>query len=152
MELTDREQIIDLVHRYSDAVTRYDAEAWAQTWAADATWDLAKGREFAGREAIVEYWHSAMRGLNIVVQVVHNGTVMVTGADTATGRWYVSEHMHRATGERGILLAWYDDTYVRGDGQWCFARRALTRLYAGPSDLSADFIQPADSGWTASPA
>ncbi len=148
-ESTDREQLFDLVHRYSDAVTRYDAVQWTATWAPDATWDLGKGRAFAGLEEIVSFWHTAMAGLHIVVQMVHNGTVSVTGADTATGRWYVSENLERSSGERGILLAWYDDSYVRIDNQWRFARRALTRLYGGAPDLSAGFILPADSGWPA---
>ncbi len=147
MELTDREQIIDLVHSYSDAVTRYDATMWTQTWAADATWDLGKGRAFAGRDEIVSFWHSAMGGLHIVVQTVHNGTVNVTGSDTATGRWYVSEHLQRSSGELGILLAWYDDSYVRVDNQWRFSRRALTRLYGGAPDLSSGFMLPPESGW-----
>jgi hypothetical protein len=143
----DREQLVDLVHLYSDAVTRYDATQWTNTWAVDATWDLGKGRAFAGRDEIVAYWHSAMAGLRLVVQMAHNGTVTMTGADTANGRWYVSEHLERSTGERGILLAWYDDTYVRIENQWKFSRRALTRLYGGAADLSAGFMLPPDSGW-----
>jgi hypothetical protein len=147
VELTDRQQIIDLVHRYSDAVTRYDEVEWTKTWAVDASWDLGKGRAFSGRDAMVEFWHRAMSGLKLVIQMVHNGTVSIAGADSATGRWYVSEHLERTSGERGILLAWYDDTYVRVDGEWRFARRALTRLYAGAADLTSEFMPPPQSGW-----
>ncbi len=145
---SDREQIRDLVHRYSDAVCRYDITAWTKTWAPDASWDLTKGREFQGRDAIVEFWQRAMGALVIVVQMVHNGTVAAIGPDTASGRWYLSEHVQRRSGERGILLGWYDDEYVRVGAEWRFARRALTRLYGGPADLSADFVLPPDSGWT----
>ncbi len=152
MELTDREQIVDLVHRYSDAVTRYDASVWEATWSADATWDLGKGRSFAGKAEIVSFWHQAMSALNLVVQMVHNGTLTVApDGQSAVGRWYVTEHLQRASGQLDILLAWYDDTYTCGADGWQFSRRALTRLYAGAPDLTAPFMQPPDSGWQSRP-
>jgi SnoaL-like protein len=134
----DREQIIDLVHRYSDAVTRKDRDQWAATWAADAHWDLGKGRVTAGRDAIVEFWQTAVDGLDVVVQLVHNGTVDIDG-DNAKGRWYVTEHLRRANGALGILLAWYDDEYTRVDGAWLFTSRTLARLYHGAPDLTGDW-------------
>jgi ketosteroid isomerase-like protein len=136
--MSDRDQISELVHRYSDAVTRKDQAQWAATWAEDAWWDLGKGRLTRGRDNIVDYWSKAVDALTVVVQMVHNGTVTVAG-DTATGRWYVSEHLERSTGVKGMLLAWYDDTYVRVDGQWLFGSRSLGALYHGPPDLSGAF-------------
>jgi SnoaL-like domain len=141
--MNDREQIVDLVHRYSDAVTRNDESAWAPCWAGNSWWDLGKGRVTRGKTDIVDYWNNAMSGLVIVVQMVHNGTCTV-GADGvhATGRWYVSEHLERVGGARNILLAWYDDEYIRIDGEWLFKSRKLTRLYAGAPDLSSEFTVP----------
>jgi ketosteroid isomerase-like protein len=136
--MSDRDDIVDLVHRYSDAVCRKDRPQWAATWADDAWWDLGKGRLTTGRDEIVEFWQKAVDGLVVVVQVVHNGTVSIDG-DTATGRWYVSEHLERGNGVKGMLLAWYDDTYVRRDGQWLFASRKLGSLYHGAPDLSGTF-------------
>ncbi len=136
--MSDRDDITDLVHRYSDAVCRKDRDQWAATWAADAWWDLGKGRLTRGRDNIVEFWQKAVDGLTIVVQLVHNGTVAVDG-DHASGRWYVSEHFERSTGVKGMLLAWYDDTYVCVDGQWLFESRSLGALYHGPPDLSGAF-------------
>ena len=49
------------------------------------------------------------------------------------------EHWTRADDSRGILLAHYDDTYVRVDGDGCFASRELAIHYGGPADLSAPF-------------
>ena len=147
--MTDREEIADLVHRYSDSVTRFDQPMWCATWANDAHWDLGKGRVFDGFDAIRTFWLSAMEQLVIVVQTVKNGTVAVAAdGATGTGRWYVDEHLHRRTGQKDILLAWYDDTYAHIDGQWKFASRVLTRLYSGPADLSAEFSPPPGSGWT----
>lgn len=136
--MSDRDDISDLVYRYSDAVTRKDRTQWAATWAEDAWWDLGKGRLSRGRDTIVEFWQKAVDGLTIVVQLVHNGAVAIDG-ETASGRWYVSEHLERTTGATGLLLAWYDDTYVRVDGQWLFASRSLGSLYHGLPDLSGAF-------------
>ncbi len=136
--MTDRDEIGELVHRYSDAVCRKDREQWAACWSEDAWWDLGKGRLTRGRHDIVEYWQAAVDGLHVVVQLVHNGAVTFDG-DAASGRWYVSEHMERGDGVKGMLLAWYDDTYVRVNGGWLFASRSLGSLYHGPPDLSGAF-------------
>ena len=140
-----RDDIEDLVHRYSDAVVHRDSERWAATWAPDAVWDLGGGRRVEGREAIVKLWHRSMARYSVVVQTVLNGTVDIdTSAGTGSGRWYVQEAMRRTNGETAIMLAHYDDTYVRIDGGWRFASRALSIHYRGPADLSGTF--PAEDG------
>ena len=136
--MSDRDEIVELVHRYSDAVCRKDSAQWADCWCADAAWDLGKGRLTNGRDDIVRYWQAAVDSLHVVVQLVHNGAVTIDG-DAASGRWYVSEHMERANSVKGMLLAWYDDTYRREDGRWRFASRTLSSLYHGAPDLSGEF-------------
>jgi hypothetical protein len=130
-----------LVHRYADAVVRRDAPAWASCWAEQSSWDLGGGRSVESREQITALRRRAMGGMAAVVQMVHNGTAETAGdPDRATGRWYIDERFRRADGTDGILLAHYDDEYVREpDGEWRFARRALVAHYNGPPDLSADF-------------
>jgi len=135
-----RDSIEDLVHRYADAVVRRDPDQWSSTWAEDAIWELGKGRRVEGRDAILALWNSAMDGFRAVVQNVMNGTAELDeAAGTGSGRWYVLEHWQRADDSRGILLAYYDDTYVRTDAGWQFASRELVIQYGGPADLSAPF-------------
>jgi uncharacterized protein (TIGR02246 family) len=106
-----------LNHRYADAVCRRDAEQWAGTWAEDAVWELGKGRRVEGRDAIVEMWNGAMDRFCAVVQNVVNAAFDINDqAGSATGRSYIMEHWHRGNGDKGILLAYYDDTYTRTDG------------------------------------
>jgi hypothetical protein len=138
--------IRELVHRYSDAVVHRDATSWGSCWAADATWNLGRGRAVEGREAIVALWCSAMGTMEAVVQMVHNGAVQAGDEPgQATGRWYIDERFRRATGENGILLAHYDDRYVRGDnGAWRFADRTLRAHYIGAADLSDTFLNTRD--------
>jgi hypothetical protein len=127
-----------LVHRYADAVVRRDEGQWASCWAAGGRWVLGPGMEVVGRDAVVGLWTAAMAGFEAVVQVVHNGDARLEG-DRGEGRWYVTEHYRRRDGEVGLLLAAYDDTYVREEGEWRFASRVLVPRYQGPPDLSGTF-------------
>jgi hypothetical protein len=82
-----------------------------------------------------------MGGFSAVVQNVVNGTAELDEpAGTGSGRWYIIEHWLRTDGSRGILLAYYDDTYARIEGRWLFTSRRLVVQYGGPPDLSAPFL------------
>lgn len=134
-------EIQQLVHRYADAVVHRNGSQWTATWAPDAVWDLGGGRLVEGIDAIAKLWYGAMGGFQATVQTVLNGeTELGDDEDTATGRWYIQEHLIRADGTTGILLAHYDDAYRKVDGDWRFARRFLQPHYAGPQDLSAPFL------------
>lgn len=132
--------ISNLVHSYADAVVRRDPAQWSSTWTQNAVWELGKGRRVEGRENILALWTSAMDGFAAVVQNVVNGTATLDlNTGTGTGRWYIIEHWQRADDSRGILLAYYDDTYVCVDDRWLFASRELVVQYGGPPDLSGVF-------------
>jgi hypothetical protein len=133
-------EISQLVHRYADAVIHRNGTQWTSTWAADAEWDLGGGRLVQGVDAISDLWYKAMGGFKATVQTVLNGETHL-GADghSASGRWYIQEHVVRADDSRSLLLAHYDDLYVVVDGEWRFARRFLQQHYNGAADLSADF-------------
>ena len=136
----DYAEIAQLLHTYADAVVHRNGVQWASTWAPDAVWDLGHGRYVEGLDAIKELWYGAMGGFSATIQTVLNGSVDVADdRQTATGRWYIQEHILRANGETGILVAHYDDAYTRVDGRWKFARRFLQPHYQGPQDLSAPF-------------
>jgi len=133
--------IAALVHRYADAVVNFDGEQWGSTWASDAKWSLGAGRDLDGRDAIVEFWFKAMGGFRAVVQTcLNNAADLDESAGRGTGRCYIQEAYERADGTRGILMAYYDDTYVLEDGEWKFANRQLVPQYSGPPDLSGDFL------------
>lgn len=141
-----RHDIEELVHRYADAVVHRDREQWAGTWAADATWDLGNERRFEGLDAIVELWQIAMARTVSVIQTCLNGTVELDEtAGTGSGRWYIQESVRRADGTNSVLVAHYDDTYVRTGEEWRFASRRLTCHYKGPPDLSGDFPGATDT-------
>lgn len=132
--------IDDLLHTYADAVVRRDPDQWISTWATDAVWELGAGRRVEGTKAILSLWTSAMDGFEAVIQNVVNHTAELDDdAGTGSGRCYIIEHWCRVDDSRGILLAYYDDLYVRTQSGWQFASRELVVNYAGPADLSAPF-------------
>ncbi len=130
-----------LVHRYVDAVIHRDGAQWTSCWAVDAVWDLGGGHLVNGREAISKLWYGAMGSMAAVVQHVHSGDAWYDAGnrDRAEGRWTISERFATSTGDRGLLLADYEDGYCRTDQGWLFSRRLLTVHYRGAPDLSADF-------------
>jgi len=132
--------ISNLVHDYADAVVCRNGERWAATWDEAGVWDLGGGFEVEGRDAIYDLWKGAMGGFEMVIQTVLNGRADL---DEATGRGhgrqYIQEHFERAKGEFGIMLAYYDDEYVRRGDRWLFASRKLVPLYQGLPDLSGTF-------------
>jgi ketosteroid isomerase-like protein len=137
-----RQPVAELVHRYCDAVVRQDREQWGATWSENSRWDLGPGRVLDGRGAIIAHWVESIARNEVVVHQASNGHVGSTGETTAEGRWYITEHLKRRSGELWMLLAWYDDTYVCEDGSWLFASRRLTPIYRGPPDLSGTWTKP----------
>ena len=132
----------ELVHRYCDAVVRQDREQWGATWAENAAWELGPDRVIEGRGPIIAHWEESISSIDVVVQLASNGEVSSTGETTAEGRWYITEHIRRRNGDLGMLLAWYDDTYVHEGGSWLFASRRLTQIYRGPPNLTGTWTRP----------
>ena len=128
----------DLQARYIDAVNRYNETDWAATWSDSASWNLL-GMEVEGKAAIVQLWQGAMGSFDFALMMLNSGTVQVDG-DTATGRWYVTEHIKPKEGEPNITLGVYDDRYVKENGQWLFAHRHYNVMYQGPQNLSGNYM------------
>ena len=137
----DELAIRHLVAVYADAVNRRDEPLWASTWADDGIWDLM-GNEITGKNAVVDMWNNAMNGFEFVVQLVYQGTLEIDGA-SATGRWYLSEHLRPRGSKSGrVNIGTYADQYQRVDDKWLFARRTYNILYndEGKGDMSGMVI------------
>ncbi|MGI9431346.1 MAG: nuclear transport factor 2 family protein [Myxococcota bacterium] len=131
---TDELEIRALVARYADAVNTRDEVAWGDTWAAHGVWELM-GHAFEGRDAVVSTWRGAMATFEFVFQQVHSGFVELDG-DRAIGRWAMTEIGRTSAGDPMLMLARYEDDYVRAAEGWRFARRSLEVVYRGAPDLS----------------
>jgi uncharacterized protein (TIGR02246 family) len=124
-----REQLHDLTARYSDAVNRRDASAWAATWSEDAEWTLL-GSTTRGKGEILRRWEELMAGVPVVIQLLSFGVVnRALEENRAAGRWYLTEITHRESGSARVTGLYRDD-YVREQGAWLFARRRFDILHA----------------------
>jgi uncharacterized protein (TIGR02246 family) len=130
--IEDRLAIRELVESYNDAVMRFDADAWAENWAEDATWSLPGMGEVTGRSAIVAMWQRAMSAFEFVGFFASAGPLTVNGA-TASGTWYQQEFLHQKDGARRAVTGCYRDEYVKRGGRWYFSKRVYTVLKAEAS-------------------
>ena len=127
----------NLMARYVDAVNRYDGDAWAATWAEDATWNLL-GTDVQGRDNIVGLWQQMMESFDFALMLPSTCLFEVSG-DKASGHWYLHEHTRNNEGERATILSRYMDTYTRVNGEWLYQSRQYEIMYQGPADLSGQF-------------
>ncbi len=121
-----------LVGRYCDAVTRFDVEAFADTWALDAVWHIPGGEALRGREAIAERYAEIRALYSLCVQEILSSIVDPEGR----ARWYVRELQWREGAEGSQLIGVYDDSFSGEATSPRFASRRFTLLYRGPADLS----------------
>ena len=131
--------IRQVAERYVDAVNRFDAPAWGQTWAPDGEWHVNEVHK--GRDRMVEVWTGIMSSIPNVYMHVYSGVIDDVTADTASGRWYMGEFLNLPGGTRSMNSICYFDTYVRLDGQWYIKTRRFAALYRGPADLSGEFFK-----------
>ncbi len=126
----DRLAIRERIESYSDAVFRHDADAWIVNWAEDGVWHLpALGLDLTGRPAIRAAWEQAMSAFAMAGFFAVPGAIEIND-DMASARSYTQEILvaKDGGGVRKIVGA-YDDTLVKRDGQWLFARRAYNVLH-----------------------
>ncbi len=123
---SDQIAIARLIAAYGDAVSRRDAVAWANTWAADATWSLM-GHEVAGRDAIAGLWLGAMAQFDAVSFITAAGPARITG-NRASLRCQTQEVLRTLDGSVRRVAGIYEDELVRDGGVWRFARRVFTVL------------------------
>lgn len=126
--MNDQQKISELLARYADGVNRRDLEAWTRVWSEDSIYVLNGALTRVGRDAIIALYEKAMGSVESMLQVVHNGTVEVDG-DSATGRWYVSEHHGLGDDKSVYVIGVYQDRYIRTADGWKFAERHFDQLY-----------------------
>ena len=126
----DRVAIRELLEAYSDAVTRREADDWAETWADEAQWSLPDYPEIGttqGKKAIVAMWLEAMKGYPGIMFMAWPGAIEVDG-DTAKVRSYTTEVYDQGdetVRDRGL----YEDTCVKIDGRWLFSSRSFRNIH-----------------------
>ena len=82
------------------------------------------GHEVAGRDAIVALWLGAMAQFDAVSFVTALGPISLAG-DTANARCQTHEVLRTTDGTIRRVAGTYEDSFVRRDGHWLFARRVF---------------------------
>jgi hypothetical protein len=132
MELTDLivfEELRRLKYRYLRALDLKLWDEFADTLAPDATAHYGNRLDFTGRDAIVGYMRQTVGPEIITVHQCHHPELEVDG-DQATGRWSLDDTV--IITDRQALLrgaAFYEDRYVRRDGDWLIQHTGYERIY-----------------------
>jgi ketosteroid isomerase-like protein len=128
-ELSDREAIRDLAHRYAHCVWRKQFAAAVDLFTDDGEMDMGDRPVIRGRKALLESYEQ-MLGAADFHPFVHSHLISLQG-ERATGTCHLDL---RATidGESMIGSGYYEDECVRVDGEWKFRRRKLTMCYLVP--------------------
>ena len=129
MDLIAQEELRRLKYRYLRALDLKLWDEFADTLTPDATADYGDRLSFSGRDEIVSYMSRAVGPDIITVHHCHHPELEVDG-DQATGRWALDDTVI-ITEHRTVLrgAAFYQDRYVRRDGQWRIAHTEYERIY-----------------------
>ncbi|MDM8000566.1 MAG: nuclear transport factor 2 family protein [Dehalococcoidia bacterium] len=117
--LKDIEAIKQLKARYFHAV---DCKLWdelADCFTEDAVTNYNNGRDhYEGRDAIMKFLKSTLDMPVLTMHHGHHPEITITSETTAVGRWALEDDIITLK-NRGIHgAAFYQDEYVKVDGQW----------------------------------
>lgn len=136
--------IRQLISRYTDAVWRKDFDALAACYGEDCEWRIA-GLVMRGRDEIVAHFANVSTRFRKMFVTMQPPILDVDGA-AATGRSYVAEYNTLADGRPFLAIGTYYDRFARHGDAWQFTWRLFQTHYAGPPDMSGEFIEQAEYG------
>lgn len=130
--------------RYSDAVWRKDAQAFADCFAPDGEWRIS-GMVMRGREEIGANIERILSRMHRVLFTFRTPVLDLSGGEV-TGRVMVDEKVCWADGKTNIALGCYYERFVEIDGRWYFTWRLFEPHYRGPPDLTGTWFEQSDWG------
>ncbi|MEH6551192.1 MAG: nuclear transport factor 2 family protein [Pseudomonadales bacterium] len=129
IDLHELEAIKQLKYRYMRAVDTKDYELLADTMTENATASYDSGKyAFNNRAEILAFLQEGMANI-ITLHQLHHPEIEITG-DTATGIWYLQDFV--MTPDNSYRLqgaAFYEDEYVKTDGNWKITSTGYVRTY-----------------------
>lgn len=135
-ELADITAIEKLRTLYSHYFDGHEIDKMAMLFTEDALCefsdDLPYG-DWVGRDEIREQYRKVAAGVSKPFSFMHastNGWVELTGADSATGRWYLIDMGFRPGRENPIgLTGVYNDVYKKVNGEWFIHRTRIDHIW-----------------------
>jgi uncharacterized protein (TIGR02246 family) len=128
----DLEAIKRLKYKYLRCL---DLKLWdelAECFTEDATSAYSGGKfAFEGRDAIMEFLRNAMSADSFLSShTVHHPEIDFTSDTTATGTWALHDVVIETRADIVIRgAAFYEDEYVKQDGQWRIRSTGYRRIY-----------------------
>ncbi len=153
-EWLDRLAIQDLIHRYSDAVTRADYEQMATVFASDAVWESPLlGMRYEQASDFIAMQIEGSDSLDVLIQTAHNPVVTFDASDMAHATTTIHERIRGIAGEVGDGLLGdagselnvdqfgiYFDEFERIDGDWKFTHRLFVPFLIGSGTVAGDVV------------
>ena len=138
--IADETALLQLAYRYAQAVDRRDADALVSVFTEDG---------IIARPGSVWQGHEKLRGIvarlntlyGSTVHTVRNQTTVIDGANAHGETYSVAMHILNSTDggrtrmDMGIR---YQDSFVRQDGVWLFAKRELIVDWVETTALPAE--------------
>lgn len=138
--LHDTLAIHQLYAKYSDAISRNDAAAFASCWTDDALW-LLLGQTHQGKKAILQAYSQSVSATNFILHLALAPLIAIQGS-TARVRTQVVEILHFSDGGAMLLLGNYNDELQKTSGQWRFSARRIHLRYSGPFSMDDHAFMP----------
>jgi hypothetical protein len=135
--LLDREEIRNLVLRYSVAIERRDADMMASLFSPSARFGRWGQGELGMRALMRDTLEPAIFGVILVA----NHLIEFDRPDEAHGEVWARCYAQNDSGEFVEQLIKYEDAYERVEGRWTFLRRAH-RLWFGAAVAASPLDQP----------
>jgi len=156
-QLLDIEAIKQVKYRYIRCLDCKEWEEMADCFTEDAVSAYDSGAHAAkGRDTILGFLEDALGRTDIVsLHQVHNPEIELTSSTTAKGRWYLEDTVINP-GEAAAALrahtllqgaAFYEDEYVKVDGQWKICHTGYQRTWEMQEPLSDDPERHLRSRW-----
>jgi hypothetical protein len=135
-------EITQLKYRYMRAVDTQDWDLMATVFAKNGrTWYDSGKLSTTGRDNIVAMFRNAMKPSIYSSHIALHPEITLTSPTTAKGTWRFEDVVHFLEadptlvasdiqgGERLIGAGYYQDEYVKEDGQWKIASTGYVRLF-----------------------
>lgn len=127
--MDDHQAIQQVLNRYTEAASRRDLEAVAQTFHPSGIWELtAFDMKVEGRDAIVKTMRDFLEPMDYLVQTNSPAVIEVDG-DTARARATIREGAKFSGKDEAMeVLGIYNDELVRTPDGWQFTHRVFNML------------------------
>ncbi|MBL4680605.1 MAG: nuclear transport factor 2 family protein [Pseudomonadales bacterium] len=131
--LIDIEDIKILKHRYAKYCDdNYNPLKISELFVKDGIWDGGSLGYAAGRESIKKMFMDTPNLVAYALHSVSNPIIEIDG-DEATGYWYLWQPMVIKPNDQALwLIADYEDTFIRVNGEWKFKKLICTPQALSP--------------------